>query len=89
MEGVCSPCAGCSCAGRAVPAAFRRDSGELEYYLLQENGSMGGTRALLADRFLINGGCFLEQETGKLAARAGRGVLPRGFYPNAATAAVR
>jgi outer membrane protein assembly factor BamB len=61
--------------GRAVPAAFRRDNGQLEHYLLQENGSIGGSRALAADRFLINGGCFLEQATGKLAARAGRGVF--------------
>ncbi len=61
--------------GRAVPAAYRRSDGELEYYLLQENGSMGGARAILADQFLINGGCLLETPTGKLAARAGRGVF--------------
>ena len=67
--------------GRAVPAAFRRSDGELEYYRLQDNGSMGGARAVLADRFVINGGCFLESETGALAARGGRGVfsaLPDG-----------
>jgi outer membrane protein assembly factor BamB len=67
--------------GRAVPAAFRRADGELEHYLLQENGSIGGARALAADKFVVNGGCFLEQATGKLAARAGRGVfsmLPDG-----------
>ncbi|MBI5395434.1 MAG: PQQ-binding-like beta-propeller repeat protein [Verrucomicrobia bacterium] len=61
--------------GRAVPAAFRRADGELEHYLLQENGSIGGSRALVADKFVVNGGCFLEQATGKLAARAGRGVF--------------
>lgn len=61
--------------GRAVPAAFRRNDGELEYYRLQDNGSMGGARAVLAERFVINGGCFLESETGVLAARAGRGVF--------------
>lgn len=64
--------------GRAVPAALRRTDGELEHYLLQENGSMGGARAVLADRFVINGGCFLEQATGKLTARAGRGVFSVG-----------
>ncbi|NLF72086.1 MAG: PQQ-binding-like beta-propeller repeat protein [Candidatus Anammoximicrobium sp.] len=67
--------------GRAVPAAFRRNDGELEHYRLQDNGSMGGARAVLAERFVINGGCFLETETGALAARAGRGVfsaLPDG-----------
>ena len=31
---------------------FRRDDGQLEYYLLQENGSMGGSRAMVADRFV-------------------------------------
>ncbi|MCX6899474.1 MAG: PQQ-binding-like beta-propeller repeat protein [Verrucomicrobia bacterium] len=61
--------------GRAVPAAFRRADGELENYLLQENGSIGGARALAADKYVVNGGCFLEQATGKLAARAGRGVF--------------
>lgn len=67
--------------GRAVPAAFRRADGELEYYRLQQNGSMGGARALVADRFVVNAGCFLERETGNLAARAGRGLfsaLPDG-----------
>lgn len=61
--------------GRAVPAAFGRDDGKLQYYLLQENGSIGGSRALACDQFVVNGGCFLEQATGKLAARAGRGVF--------------
>lgn len=68
--------------GRAVPAAFRRSDGQLEYYRLQQNGSIGGARALVADRFVVNGGCFLERETGNLAARAGRGVfsvLPDGI----------
>jgi len=50
---------------------FRR----LAHYLLQENGSIGGARALASDRFVINGGCFLDQASGKLAARAGRGVF--------------
>lgn len=61
--------------GRAVPAAFDRNAGQFEYYLLQENGSIGGSRAFASDRFVINGGSFLEQATGKLAARAGRGVF--------------
>jgi hypothetical protein len=58
--------------GRSVPAAFRRSDGQLEYYRLQQNGSIGGARALVADRFVINGGCFLEQDTGNLGARAAR-----------------
>ena len=68
--------------GRAVPAAFRRSDGQFEYYRLQQNGSVGGARALIADRFVVNGGCFLETDTGNLAARAGRGVfcaLPDGI----------
>lgn len=68
--------------GRAVPAAFRRGDGQLQHYRLQDNGSIGGARALLADRFVINGGCFLETATGDLAARGGRGVfsvLPDGL----------
>ena len=68
--------------GRAVPAAFRRSNGEFEYYRLQQNGSIGGARALVADRFVVNAGCFLARDTGNLAARAGRGVfgvLPDGI----------
>jgi outer membrane protein assembly factor BamB len=68
--------------GRAVPAAFRRSDGQLEYYRLQQNGSIGGARALIADRFVINAGCFLARDTGNLGARAGRGVfsvLPEGI----------
>lgn len=68
--------------GRAVPAAFRLGDGELDYYRLQENGSIGGARALLVDRYILNGGCLLERETGVLSARAGRGVfsaLPDGL----------
>lgn len=61
--------------GRAVPAAFRRSDGQFEYYRLQQNGSIGGARAFVADRFVINAGCFLARETGDLAARAGRGVF--------------
>ena len=66
--------------GRAVPAALRRSDGQFEYYRLQQNGSIGGARAVIADRFVINGGCFLERDTGNLEARAGRGVL--GTLPN-------
>jgi len=68
--------------GRAVPAAFRRCDGKFEYYRLQQNGSIGGARALVADRFVVNAGCFLARDTGDLAARAGRGVfgvLPDGI----------
>ena len=68
--------------GRAVPAAFSRTDGELEYYRLQQNGSIGGARAMVTDRFVLNAGCFLQRKTGNLGARAGRGVfsaLPDGI----------
>jgi len=61
--------------GRAVPAAYRRADGAFEYYRLQQNGSMGGARAVLADRFVVNAGCLLERATGNLGARTGRGVF--------------
>lgn len=61
--------------GRAVPAAYRLSDGELEYYHLQDQGSMGGARTLLAGDYVVNGGCLIEGATGALAARAGRGVL--------------
>lgn len=74
--------------GRAVPAAFRRADGQFEYYRLQQNGSIGGARAMVADRFVVNGGCFLERATGNLGARAGRGVfsvLPDGILQSTGT----
>jgi outer membrane protein assembly factor BamB len=61
--------------GRAVPAAFNRSDGKLDYYHLQKNHSIGGARAILADRFLLVAGCLFEQKGGDLAARSGRGVL--------------
>jgi outer membrane protein assembly factor BamB len=61
--------------GRAVPAAFKRSDGKLDYYHLQKNQSIGGARAILSDRFLLVAGCLFEQKGGDLAARCGRGVL--------------
>lgn len=61
--------------GRAVPAAFRRTDGELLYYHLQKTHTIGGTRAMLVDRFFFNGGFLFDSETGNLAARCGRGVV--------------
>lgn len=61
--------------GRAVPAAFARADGELAYYHLQQNHTIGGARAILADRFLCNAGCLFQQDDGSMAARCGRGVL--------------
>ncbi|MEM7010690.1 MAG: PQQ-binding-like beta-propeller repeat protein, partial [Verrucomicrobiota bacterium] len=61
--------------GRAVPAGFDRTSGELLYYHLQKNQQRGGTRAMAADRFLVNAGCLFDLETGDLASQIGYGPL--------------
>ncbi len=61
--------------GRAVPAAFDRGNGELTYYHLQKNQQRGGTWAMLADEYLINGGCLFDQATGELAGRHGFGPM--------------
>lgn len=61
--------------GRAVPAVFRRENGELLYYHLQQNHTIGGTRVLLADRYFFNGGFLFDRATGALAARCGKGVI--------------
>lgn len=52
--------------GRAVPAAFRRDTGEFEYYRLQENTRRGGTTAILAGELLYNGGYAYRTQDGSL-----------------------
>jgi outer membrane protein assembly factor BamB len=52
--------------GRAVPAAFRRDSGKFEYYRLQENTKRGGTTAMLAGELLYNGGYAYNTGDGSL-----------------------
>ncbi len=61
--------------GRAVPAVFRRSDGELLYYHLQQNHTIGGSRAMLVDRYFFNGGFLFEKESGNLAVRCGRGVV--------------
>ncbi len=61
--------------GRAVPAVFDRQDGELLYYHLQANHTIGGTRTILADRYFYNGGFLFDAESGTLAGRCGRGTL--------------
>ncbi|MCB1063457.1 MAG: PQQ-binding-like beta-propeller repeat protein [Verrucomicrobiae bacterium] len=60
--------------GRAVPAFFDRETGALQFYHLQKNQQRGGTRALVADRFLLNAGCLFERETGELSSQIGMGT---------------
>lgn len=52
--------------GRAVPAAFRRDSGAFEYYHLQANTHRGGTSAMLANGLIYNGGYAYQTKDGSL-----------------------
>ena len=59
--------------GRAVPAFFDRATGKLRHYHLQKNQHRGGTRAMVADRFLVNAGCLFELETGELSSQIGLG----------------
>ncbi len=59
--------------GRAVPAVFDRADGKLQYYHLSKNQKRGGSRALIADRFLLNSGCLFDLKTGDLASQIGLG----------------
>lgn len=52
--------------GRAVPAAFRRDTGDFEYYRLQENTHRGGTTAVFAKGLIYNGGYAYRNSDGAL-----------------------
>ncbi len=59
--------------GRAVPAAFDRSDGKLQYYELAKNQKRGGSRALVVDQFLLNSGCLFDLKTGEMASQIGLG----------------
>ncbi len=61
--------------GRAVPAAFDRQTGEFQYLALQENTKRGGAEVLLSDQFFINSGYLFNQSDGALGKAVGRGPL--------------
>lgn len=61
--------------GRAVPAFFDRGTGKLRHYHLQKNQQRGGTRAMAADRFLVNAGCLFTLDTGELSSQIGLGPV--------------
>jgi outer membrane protein assembly factor BamB len=61
--------------GRAVPAFFDRGTGGLLHYHLQKNQQRGGTRAMVADQFLINAGCLFDLESGDLSSQIGLGPV--------------
>lgn len=52
--------------GRAVPAAFNRETGRFDYYRLQENTRRGGTAAVLAGDLVYNGGYVYRTDDGSL-----------------------
>ena len=61
--------------GRAVPAAFKRASGEFEYYRLQENSHRGGTVAMLDGTVLYNGGYAYQTDSGALLSEPIAGIV--------------
>ena len=68
--------------GRAVPAAFKRATGDFQYYHLQKNQQRGGSDVVLTDRFLCNAGCLYDQTTGDLKQQTGTGpqaITPAGI----------
>ena len=50
--------------GRAVPAAFARSDGALQYFHLQRYGQLGGSQVLLSDQAFLNGGTVFDQASG-------------------------
>lgn len=61
--------------GRSVPAVFNRSNGQLEYFHFAKNQQLGGTRVMLADRFICNSGCLFEESTGQLSQKSGLGTM--------------
>lgn len=68
--------------GRAVPAGFDRQTGQLQYYQLQKNQQRGGTRTLVSDRFFCNSGCLFDVGNGDFGSQIGMGptvAVPGGI----------
>ena len=61
--------------GRAVPAFFDRSNGRLRHYHLQKNQQRGGSRAMVADQYLVNAGCLFDLESGELSSQIGHGPV--------------
>ena len=53
--------------GRAVPAAFDRKTGKLQYFHLQRYGKLGGSSVAVAGKHLVNNTAVFDARTGKLA----------------------
>jgi len=68
--------------GRAVPAAFDRQTGEFQYLALQANTKRGGAEVMLADRYFIVSGYAFDQLSGDGNGAVGTGpivVTPKGI----------
>ena len=53
--------------GRAVPAAFDRKTGKLQYFHLQRYGQLGGSSVAVAGKHLVNNTAVFDARTGKIA----------------------
>ncbi len=63
-------------SGRAVPAAFDRQTGKLLYFHLAANMKSGGANLFTADGWFFNNGLAFAGETGKRIPLAGRQLSP-------------
>jgi len=61
--------------GRAVPAAFDRGNGRLQYFHLQENGQIGGSPTMAVAGTFFNSGIAFAAGNGKRAFSIGGGLL--------------
>jgi outer membrane protein assembly factor BamB len=62
-------------SGRAVPAAFDRQSGKFLYFHLQKYGQNGGTPTMAVGEIFFNGGLSFNSNSGVKLARVGTGSL--------------
>lgn len=61
--------------GRAVPAAFDRESGKFLYFHLQKYGHNGGTLTMALGDIFFNSGLAFESKSGSRLANVGTGPL--------------
>ena len=73
-------------AGRAVPAAFNRNDGELRYFHLQENRAYGGSPLVAFDGYFFNNGVIFDASGGALKGKLGTSLATYSpekiFYAN-------
>jgi outer membrane protein assembly factor BamB len=61
--------------GRAVPAAFDRDSGRFEYFHLQKFGRKGGSATMAVAGMFLNGGVLFDAAAGQARLTIGPGPV--------------